>query len=71
MRGKERAGRQKEEAGGITPAHAGKSPFPECERLRPGDHPRVCREKFKEGIVNGLNWGSPPRMRGKVFSAQK
>ena len=50
----------------ITPAYAGKSlcalPCVVC----PGDHPRVCGEKSPLLMLRKKNWGSPPRMRGKV-----
>ena len=51
---------------GITPAYAGKSPFPAYLLQRSRDHPRLCGEK---GIWNELAdtaVGSPPPMRGKV-----
>ena len=51
---------------GITPACAGKSPFPGCGRWHPGDHPRVCEEKHLSGTTDNRPHGSPPRMRGKV-----
>ena len=54
---------------GITPAYAGKSPFPECGRWRPGDHPRMCGEKQAQMDCIQLSLGSPPRMRGKVPSS--
>ena len=53
----------------ITPAYAGKS-HPEKDGLQScWDHPRVCGEKYMlvRLILNIL--GSPPRMRGKVFSS--
>ena len=33
---------------GITPAYAGKSPYPVALTLSGGDHPRVCGEKTKK-----------------------
>ena len=53
---------------GITPAYAGKrgrSPSP-SRPLR--DHPRVCGEKEARMYPKNEVWGSPPRMRGKVFA---
>ena len=51
---------------GITPAYAGKSPYPVALTLSGGDHPRVCGEKI-QGFADGCpDSGSPPRMRGKV-----
>ena len=51
--------------GGITPAYAGKSAFPESEGNAVRDHPRVCGEKRFITICKKTTWGSPPRMRGK------
>ncbi len=53
---------------GITPAYAGKRPFrgailPACQ-----DHPRLCGEKQACILCKYTNMGSPPPMRGKVFS---
>ena len=50
---------------GITPAYAGKRV---AGGFRPGttqDHPRVCGEKSRPGVVANSIKGSPPRMRGK------
>ena len=56
-------------APGITPACAGKrAGWPRSCR-RPGDHPRVCGEKFLPHTVLTRRWGSPPRVRGKVGAA--
>ena len=52
----------------ITPAYAGKSAktgvFGDCCK----DHPRLCGEKSSRGTVNSTELGSPPPMRGKVYS---
>ena len=50
----------------ITPAYAGKSCHPHLKKALPGDHPRVCGEKYSLALFLGLHRGSPPRMRGKV-----
>ena len=68
MRGKERAGRPKEEAGGITPAYAGKSSARFPHRTSATDHPRTCGEKSYRPRVMSSAIGSPPHMRGKVSS---
>ena len=34
------------------------------------DHPRVCGEKFRAYAMIWQEWGSPPRMRGKVKRQQ-
>ena len=54
------------EAGGITPAYAGKSPAQQGYKGQGWDHPRVCGEKFKGRKTIWTSPGSPPRMRGKV-----
>ena len=53
-------------ADGITPAYAGKSPNYSRVRLRRGDHPRLCGEKFRLALGDNDFTGSPPPMRGKV-----
>ena len=53
---------------GITPACAGKTACRSREGGITGDHPRVCGENvFKEQESKELE-GSPPRVRGKLFS---
>ena len=66
MRGK--AGRQLGIGGlvGITPACAGKRPSAVWPAGWPGDHPRVCGEKYPGPLQWSDNKGSPPRMRGKA-----
>ena len=53
----------------ITPAYAGKSALCASGEDLLRDHPRVCGEKETPGHSCVLPRGSPPRMRGKVFSA--
>ena len=55
-------------AGGITPAYAGKSPT--CDFCGRGtwDHPRLCGEKKDIFNSSSSRLGSPPPMRGKVWS---
>ena len=50
---------------GITPAHAGKSPWTAPKRQRNGDHPRTRGEKHFLGVSQCHNQGSPPHTRGK------
>ena len=52
----------------ITPAYAGKSFERGSTRNAPQDHPRLCGEKRYIYIKVFRNSGSPPPMRGKVFS---
>ena len=52
--------------GGITPAHAGKSFAFFFTHGFCRDHPRACGEKFRGYVKIWNEWGSPPRMRGKV-----
>ena len=49
----------------ITPAYAGKSPWPCTAGQRHEDHPRVCGEKSVRRSDSRVSQGSPPRMRGK------
>ena len=50
----------------ITPACAGKSREPARGPASGRDHPRMCGEKFRAYAKIWNEWGSPPRMRGKV-----
>ena len=67
MRGKDDEGRLKLRHVGITPAYAGKSALQLCTDSCSRDHPRVCGEKFRAYAKIWNEWGSPPRMRGKVL----
>ena len=56
---------------GITPACAGKRRREERTCCCGWDHPRVCGEKWCSDALDGDDWGSPPRVRGKdqlIFS---
>ena len=50
---------------GITPACAGKSLFSMPTIGHARDHPRVCGEKYTDGLGECQRVGSPPRVRGK------
>ena len=50
----------------ITPAHAGKTPIGGLRESRPSDHPRACGENNKLRRRERRDFGSPPRMRGKL-----
>ena len=52
---------------GITPAHAGKSPWACRSAGSSRDHPRACGEKRSDRNPAMSLVGSPPRMRGKVL----
>ena len=52
----------------ITPAYAGKRTKPAWNWLRARDHPRVCGEKKIAGKTHALASGSPPPVRGKVYT---
>ena len=69
MRGKVRRQYEKDGAGRITPAYAGKRncgcKFVHCGK----DHPRICGEKGMVTLLLGNGLGSPPHMRGKVMVA--
>lgn len=65
MRGKVEGVTPQQIADRITPAHAGKSKR-QLENLPDlWDHPRVCGEKADWTNSDVVEWGSPPRMRGK------
>ena len=66
MRGKVCHPHLKKPFPGITPACAGKSLSPAPEKALPGDHPRMCGEKFNCNPGSPQHWGSPPHMRGKA-----
>ena len=53
---------------GITPAYAGKSAFLVAFSVSLKDHPRLCGEKAYCTPHQMFHQGSPPPMRGKVFS---
>ena len=55
----------------ITPADAGKTDV--CCQVRAGlwDHPRGCGENDESAVLDAINTGSPPRMRGKLHLSQK
>jgi len=52
-----------------TPAYAGKTGGKNGALKRPQKHPRVCGEDDKNGLLSGLEVETPPRMRGRPFSA--
>ena len=66
VRRKERRRRGEGVADGITPACAGKSRRKRRGRYIKRDHPRVCGEKSLAKAISKPDWGSPPRVRGKV-----
>ena len=69
MRGKEQGKLCVGLCRGITPAYAGKRlPLPDIA-AQTQDHPYVCGEKYDCSGQKFTNWGSPPRMRGKVVQA--
>ena len=55
----------------ITPACAGKRCICADTSMRSRDHPRVCGEKGINRLYNPGCKGSPPRVRGKVYSTNK
>ena len=71
VRGKAKTFRPHYHAIRITPACAGKSLSVLTNSVSLWDHPRVCGEKLLSGSLAGENGGSPPRVRGKVPSAQR
>ena len=67
MRGKGDAVRDNLDAGGITPAHAGKRGTYTSRATARWDHPRACGEKRCVICFTVAVAGSPPRMRGKAI----
>ena len=66
MRGKANSSHTRRCPSRITPAYAGKS-NPSTKDLNSSkDHPRLCGEKLKTAVKDGVYTGSPPPMRGKV-----
>ena len=68
MRGKGRRNGRAFPGNGITPAYAGKSGHAINPNVCGQDHPRVCGEKSPFSLFRPPHLGSPPRMRGKVYS---
>ena len=56
-------------AAGITPADAGKTPPLQAPSCIWRDHPRGCGENELIIDPSAASFGSPPRMRGKLFLA--
>ena len=50
----------------ITPAHAGKTSPDFCCNSIASDHPRACGENDVQKKLESGEYGSPPRMRGKL-----
>ena len=68
MRGKAPARRSFGSCRGITPAYAGKRTTLDCLEVLRRDHPRICGEKLSCSASLESMRGSPPHMRGKVYS---
>ena len=50
----------------ITPAYAGRTVPTRSRSLMSRDHPRVCGENHPDQLLDRLDDGSPPRMRGEL-----
>ena len=55
----------------ITPARAGKTRRTLAERSTQEDHPRACGENVMSTSYRPMAKGSPPRVRGKPFLADR
>ena len=53
---------------GITPAYAGKTRRCGTTLRDSRDHPRVCGKDLLPGVSEGLQLGSPPRMRERLYA---
>ena len=69
VRGKDAENRSAHLESRITPARAGKSRFSSHSLWKYGDHPRACGEKRSLFQRGRDHQGSPPRVRGKAYSA--
>ena len=65
VRGKRGIGRRFPPRAGLIPACAGKTPAGATSWTHSSAHPRVCGENFFEVGVDGGEFGSSPRVRGK------
>ena len=54
-------------APGIIPAHAGLTRRPSGRMISTRDHPRACGAHTVVKAVEGMEWGSSPRMRGSLI----
>ena len=68
MRGKVKQALKACASHGITPAYAGKRVVRFALHHLRRDHPRVCGEKLMPPRLGFGLMGSPPRMRGKVYT---
>ena len=69
MRGKRRQAQFTQDNTRITPADAGKTAGLEGVVLIGQDHPRGCGENATAKNSSARGSGSPPRMRGKLFTS--
>ena len=69
MRGKRRNSSLTPHLLRITPAHAGKTPMSFFSCSYSPDHPRACGENVSARFCQSVSIGSPPRMRGKHYTA--
>ena len=66
VRGKHRDFRRCSDAERLIPACAGKTELWERANIRSGAHPRVCGENARQTRDFAAQWGSSPRVRGKL-----
>ena len=67
MRGKHGKAKVESVRERITPAHAGKTGSATANCRIATDHPRACGENSRKKSKVTIDFGSPPRMRGKPF----
>ena len=70
MRGKQKFPALPRNVFGITPADAGKTGTVGVSAVGMEDHPRGCGENDESAVLDAINTGSPPRMRGKPLPAR-
>ena len=66
VRGKRRSSRPPRGLDGLIPACAGKTWLAGKKRHEKGAHPRVCGENSFGATLDPRDWGSSPRVRGKL-----
>ena len=70
MRGKPLLGKRRVGLHRIIPAHAGQTGNANMPHGKPTDHPRACGANYGRTGISGYDYGSSPRMQGKLVVMQ-
>ena len=70
MRGKPVQRLSRRSGPGLIPAHAGKTTRKPLHSASHRAHPHACGENVRRSSLSSRTWGSSPRMRGKLHSAE-